>query len=119
MGYQVTTVTPPNIAPSAAAAFPSMMIFPRLASIRRMLERVVLLQRALREVEARPAPPATFSSARLRLLPELLGDRRLHLAPSPGSSRRATTPTYAMFRSSFFSLASPVTGWTTLSNGTG
>src|SRR5215469_14179593 len=28
MGYQVTTVTPANIAPSAQAAFPSMMILP-------------------------------------------------------------------------------------------
>src|SRR4051794_19278474 len=27
MGYHVTTVTPPNIAPIAAAALPSMMIF--------------------------------------------------------------------------------------------
>ena len=28
MGYQVTTVTPANMAPMAAAALPSMMILP-------------------------------------------------------------------------------------------
>ena len=30
-GYQVTTDTPPNIAPNAAAALPSMMILPAVA----------------------------------------------------------------------------------------
>ena len=34
IGYQVTTVTPPNIAPSAAAALPSMMILPAVRFIR-------------------------------------------------------------------------------------
>ena len=33
MGYQVTTVTPPNTQPSAAAELPSMMIFPAVAFI--------------------------------------------------------------------------------------
>ena len=34
MGYQVTTVTPPNIAPSAPAELPSIRILPRVTSIR-------------------------------------------------------------------------------------
>jgi hypothetical protein len=36
IGYQVTTVTPPKIEPMAAAALPSMMIFPSVAFIRSM-----------------------------------------------------------------------------------
>ena len=36
MGYQATTVTPPNIAPSAAAVFPSIRIIPSVLSIRSM-----------------------------------------------------------------------------------
>ena len=39
IGYHVTTVTPPNIAPMAAAALPSMMIFPLVAFIRSMRHR--------------------------------------------------------------------------------
>ena len=35
IGYQVTTVTPANSAPIAAAALPSTMILPAVASIRR------------------------------------------------------------------------------------
>ena len=31
MGYQLTTVTPANMAPMAAAALPSMMIFPAVS----------------------------------------------------------------------------------------
>ena len=34
IGYQVATETPPNMQPSAAAAFPSMRILPRFASMR-------------------------------------------------------------------------------------
>jgi hypothetical protein len=34
IGYHVTTVTPPKIEPIAAAALPSMMIFPSVAFIR-------------------------------------------------------------------------------------
>ena len=34
MGYQVTTVTPANIAPRAQAALPSMMILPAVAFMR-------------------------------------------------------------------------------------
>ena len=34
MGYQVATLAPPNMAPSAAAAFPSMRTLPRFLSIR-------------------------------------------------------------------------------------
>ncbi len=34
MGYQVTTVTPANIAPIAAAELPSMMIFPVFSFMR-------------------------------------------------------------------------------------
>ena len=33
MGYQATTVTPANIAPSAAAELPSIMILPSVAFI--------------------------------------------------------------------------------------
>ena len=33
MGYHPTTVTPANMAPIAAAALPSMMIFPSVARI--------------------------------------------------------------------------------------
>ena len=36
IGYHVTTVTPANIAPMAAAALPSTMIFPSVACIRSM-----------------------------------------------------------------------------------
>ncbi len=34
IGYQEATVAPPNMQPRAAAALPSMMIFPAVASIR-------------------------------------------------------------------------------------
>ena len=34
IGYQVTTVTPANIAPNAAAALPSMMILPVVSCMR-------------------------------------------------------------------------------------
>src|SRR5713226_3158270 len=34
MGYHVTTVTPANMEPSAAAEFPSMMILPAVLSMR-------------------------------------------------------------------------------------
>jgi hypothetical protein len=34
MGYQVTTVTPANMQPSAQAALPSMMILPAVAFMR-------------------------------------------------------------------------------------
>ena len=34
MGYQVTTVTPANTQPSAAAALPSMMILPAVEFMR-------------------------------------------------------------------------------------
>ena len=36
MGYQVTTVTPANMQPRAAAALPSMMILPAVLSMRSM-----------------------------------------------------------------------------------
>ena len=36
IGYQVTTVQPANIQPSAAAELPSMMIFPVVLSMRWM-----------------------------------------------------------------------------------
>src|SRR5436190_391016 len=39
IGYQVTTVTPANMAPMAAAALPSMMILPAVAFIRSMRHR--------------------------------------------------------------------------------
>gem|GEM_PF-4901081 len=39
IGYQVTTETPPNMAPMAAAALPSMMILPAVAFIRSMRQR--------------------------------------------------------------------------------
>ena len=34
MGYQVTTVTPANMQPSAQAALPSMMILPAVSFMR-------------------------------------------------------------------------------------
>ena len=36
IGYQVTTVTPANMQPSAAAALPSMMILPAVLFMRSM-----------------------------------------------------------------------------------
>ncbi len=36
MGYHVTTVHPANMQPSAAAEFPSMMIFPAVSFMRSM-----------------------------------------------------------------------------------
>src|SRR5258708_33480974 len=42
MGYQVTTVTQPNMAPMAAAALPSMMILPAVAVIRSMAHRACM-----------------------------------------------------------------------------
>ena len=91
MGYQVTTVTPPNIAPSAAAALPSMMIFPRFASIRRIWNGSLLLQGRLGVLEARPGR-AHVQLGGLGLLAELLGDAASASAISRPRSC-ATTPT--------------------------
>ena len=91
MGYQVTTVTPPNIAPRAAAAFPSMMIFPRLASIRRISNGSCFCSDAL--AYSWPARAAfTFSSAALAFFRNCLPIA----ASTSGISRPsswATTPT--------------------------
>jgi len=40
MGYQATTVTPANMAPSAQAVLPSMMIWPLVLSSRTIFRRV-------------------------------------------------------------------------------
>ena len=47
MGYQVTTVTPANMAPSAAAELPSMMIMPLVLSIRSTLNGSALVSDAV------------------------------------------------------------------------
>ena len=44
MGYQVTTVTPANMAPSAQAALPSMMILPAVAFMRSTRQGSVLVK---------------------------------------------------------------------------
>ena len=47
MGYQVTTVTPANMEPSAAAELPSMMIMPLVLSMRSTLNGSALVSDAV------------------------------------------------------------------------
>ena len=46
IGYQVTTVTPANMQPSAAAALPSMMIMPVVLSMRSTVKGSALVSDA-------------------------------------------------------------------------
>jgi hypothetical protein len=89
IGYHVTTVTPANMQPIAAAALPSMMILPSVACIALQHKRVLLGQRARRIVEARLAP-RPVQLRRLLLLGELLAHRLLHRTPCPSKQLRAT-----------------------------
>ncbi len=116
IGYQVTTVTPAKSAPSAHAALPSTMIFPRVASMRRTAYGSRFSSAAACSNPARAA--ATLRSRAFAFFPNC---RPIAASTSAISMerRRARTPTYAMLRSSFRSFGSPVTFSTTASNGTG
>ena len=61
MGYQVTTVTPANKQPIAAAALPSMMILPAVLSIFSRMEGILLLA----DFPGRSQSPA-FTAPQLR-----------------------------------------------------
>ena len=54
IGYHATTVTPAIMQPMAAAAFPSMRIFPAVSFIGSMTERILLGEVALRRSPIRP-----------------------------------------------------------------
>ena len=116
IGYQVTTVTPPNIAPSAQAVFPSTRIFPRVASIRRIAYGSRFSRVAACSKPARAA--ARFRSRAFAFFPNCFAIAASTSAISIERSR-ARTPTYATFRRSLRSFASEASGSTSRSNGTG
>src|ERR1019366_2830056 len=109
MGYQVTTVQPANMAPSAQAALPSMMILPAVSFIRSTFHRCAAGNVLL--AYSKPAWQAPqFSSAALAFfLPNCL-NRALWISSISIERSLATTPSKILFRDSLRNLASGETG---------
>ena len=105
IGYQVTTVTPANSAPSAQAALPSTMILPRVASMRRTENGSRFSSAAACSKPG--ARGGDVQVARLRLRRRTASPMAASTSASSMESRRASTPTYAMLRRSLRSFGSP------------
>src|ERR1035437_6363502 len=118
IGYQVTTVQPANMAPSAQAALPSMMILPAVSYTRSTWKRSGSVNVLV--ANSNPAWQAPqFSSAALAFfLPNCLTSD-LWISSISMESSFGTTPSEIMLVTSFRNLASGQTGATSLSNGTG
>ena len=87
MGYHATTVTPANIAPSAAAALPSMMILP-CGGVHRFDHVWVLLGQRARGIVEADAHGVQVQLRRLHLLGKLLANRCLHQLHVDGEQLR-------------------------------
>ena len=91
IGYHDTTVTPPNIVPSAAAVLPSIRIFPAVAFMRSSAYGTLVVTLAF--AHSRPAATACrFRSSAFGLWPSCASSARsISSASIPISS--ASTPT--------------------------
>jgi hypothetical protein len=89
IGYQATTVTPANIAPSAAAVFPSIRIIPPVLSIRSTRNGSFFCSEA-RAYSAPAFSAPMFKSAALTFLPNCL---RSAFSISPISTPRSSERT--------------------------
>ena len=90
MGYQATTVTPANIAPSAQAALPSTTILPRVASMRATR---CGWRRSSAVACANPARAAATLSSRAFAFSPKTRPMAASTSAISMSRRRATTPT--------------------------
>ena len=89
IGYQATTVTPAKRQPSAAAALPSMRIFPAVLFIRSTRTPALAKLAWAYSKPLSSAPP--FSAIALGFFPSCL-PRAFFISSSSMSSRNARTP---------------------------
>src|SRR5439155_8840445 len=92
IGYQVATVTPANMQPSAAAELPSIMILPFVAFIRWQRYGTVLLSK-LFSANFRPASSAVLFKVTALAFPLNCLVRAISISAGSFSSRSPTTPT--------------------------